>query len=98
VESGRRVRELRPLEQPGLAPVEGLLWEPGGKYVIAVSRDPHGSSARYVDVWSLASGRHRGRFARSVGVVTGLAATPDGQALIVGRSGRAPLYGTSPTH
>jgi WD40 repeat protein len=82
VKTARLVCELKPYDLTGPENIEGLLWCPDGKYVLAATK-PGGSDSREVGVWNVATGRHRGDFTGALHL-TGMALTPDGKTLIAG--------------
>jgi WD40 repeat protein len=84
VKTARLVCELKPYDIVGPEYIEGLLWSPDGKYVIAATK-PHGFfTSRELGVWNVAAGRQRGQFTGPPCNLTGMVLTPDGKTLIAG--------------
>jgi hypothetical protein len=84
-DSGKKVQELRPFEQGAEANggVQGLLWSPDGKYLLAGTTAIVPSVVTGVSVFNVATGRHRGQFSASLGI-NGMALLPDASELVVG--------------
>jgi WD40 repeat protein len=59
-DNGKFVRELRPFEQDFCESVEGLMWSPEGKYVLAATKAHIFFTSRGISIWNVESGRHRG--------------------------------------
>jgi WD40 repeat protein len=79
-EDGTLVHELRPFEQKAQT-VEGLLWWPDGKYVLAVTKADHFFTDRGVGVWNVKTGRHRAELTGCPTNVFGLALRQDGRLI-----------------
>jgi WD40 repeat protein len=77
-ENGELIRELRTLEQSGFA-VEGLMWWPDGKFVLAATRPNRFWGNRNVGIWSVETGRHRAELTGCGDKVFGLALLGDGR-------------------
>jgi WD40 repeat protein len=82
--TGQLVHELSPNEMQYMESVEALLWSPDSQYVMGVTKSDGFFTSRNVNVWNVATGRHRGDFEGCPLNVTGIALTPDGKTLIAG--------------
>ena len=80
-DTGGLVHELRPFEQKTCEAIEGLLWSPDGRYILAATKANSFFSSFGIDVWSVKSGRHRGEFSGCPTKVTGLVLLPDGRLI-----------------
>jgi WD40 repeat protein len=77
-DNGALVHELRPFEQKAET-VEGLLWWPDGKYVLAATKSDNFFTNRNVGIWSVAAGRHRAALVGCGTNISGLALLSDGR-------------------
>jgi len=84
LKTGKPVNELKPFERPICEEVEGLLWSPDGKYLLAAVKYDGFWTSRGVAIWNLKSGRHRGELEGPIDYVTGMAFTKGAHRLIVG--------------
>ena len=75
---GTLVQELRPFEQKAFS-VEGLLWWPGGQYVMAVTKSDSFFTSRGIGIWSVKTGRHRAELVGCPTDVFGVALLADGR-------------------
>ena len=83
-DAGELEHELRPFEQSTCESVEGILWWPDGKYLLAATKAHTFFTSLGVGVWSLKSGRNRGEFIGCPTNLTGLALLDDGRRLVAG--------------
>jgi WD40 repeat protein len=74
---GELVHELRPFEHNERGEIDGLLWSPDGRYVLAAVRGDAFWTSRQIAIWSLKSGRHRGNLTGCPTGVTGIALLDD---------------------
>lgn len=59
-DNGEFIKELRPFEQDSCESVEGIMWSPDNKYILAATKADVFITARSISVWNAESGRHRG--------------------------------------
>jgi WD40 repeat protein len=79
VQSGALLHELRPFEQRTDEAIEGVLWSPEGRYVLAATKSDSFFTSRGISIWNAQSGRHRGELTGPITNVNGLALLGDGQ-------------------
>jgi WD40 repeat protein len=84
VKTGRRIWDLKPHDLGGIEEAGGILWSPDGRYVLADVQPGSFFTSHEVEVWDMATGRHRGSFTGPTTTLTGVTLTPDGKTLIVG--------------
>jgi WD40 repeat protein len=81
--AGEFIRELRPFEQTTCERVQGLLWSPDGRYLLAATRSTLCSSEG-ISMWNVRTGRHRGEFTGCPSNVNGVVLLPGGSELVAG--------------
>ncbi len=59
-DNGEFIRELKPFEQDTCESVEGLIWAPDGKFILAANKAHTFATSRGISIWNVKSGRHRG--------------------------------------
>lgn len=59
-DDGKLVRELFPFERDWCESVEGILWSPDGKYILAANKADTFVTSRGISIWNAETGRHRG--------------------------------------
>lgn len=84
LKTGRLMNELRPFERNTCEEVEGLLWSPDGKYVLAATKSDGLWTSVGIGVWNAKSGRHRGEFEGCPTYVTGVALADGDHQLMAG--------------
>jgi WD40 repeat protein len=71
--NGKFVRELFPFERDVCESVEGIMWSPDGKYILAANKADAFFTSRGISIWSLKTGRHRGELTGCPTKLDGLA-------------------------
>lgn len=94
-DTGELVHELKPFEQDTCEAVEGLLWSPDGRYVLAATKADAFFTSRGIEVWSTQSGRHRGEFSGCPAHVTGVVLLADGRLIAGCQDGIIRIWDTA---
>jgi WD40 repeat protein len=84
--TGELLHELRPFEQDVCEAVEGLLWSPDGRYLLAATKPDSFFSSRSISIWNVQDGRQRGDLSGCPCDVTGIALLPAGKRIVAGCS------------
>ncbi len=79
LETGALIHELRPFEQRTNEAIEGVLWSPDSRYILAATKSDSFFTSRGISVWNAQTGRHRGEFAGPPTNVNGMALLKDGK-------------------
>ncbi len=82
LEDGRLVRELNPLERETCYALEGLVWSPDSKYILAADNWNRSDTSTQIEVFNIERNRVVGVFRGSGGRLVGLLLSPDGHELM----------------
>jgi WD40 repeat protein len=78
-DNGALLQEMRPFERSARS-VDGLLWWPDGKYLLAVTKSDSIFTTQGIGIWNVKTGRHRGQLVGcSTNNIFGLVLHSDGR-------------------
>ena len=85
-DNGKFIKEMLPFEQGFPYSVEGIMWSPDGKYILAANKADIFFTSRGISIWNIATGRHRGELSGCPTKLNGLGFL-DGKTKVVAGCG-----------